>query len=417
MALKTETHVGQSKRFQDEIEKLKGESASSLEALKSKHNGDLENIKKKQADSETLRAGDEKKVQETLQHLEKEKQKAVDAAKKEMQTLMDNSQTQMRNEKEAALDEVKKEKDDSYKSLKEMYETLKKELSDLTLADATLATDSKALAAEKISLTTELSEKKSAYNTLQAQYDTLKKERDSLTTQLSEKNSANSILKGQYDTLQKDRDSLVVKGTTLAGEVTTLKEEKAKLEQTVQLDVGAKSKMEKVMSWAGLSANSRMDNCLPYSYSGWTVMIMMPHSRMALNANNGISSDLHCILTGTDLLQAITVWHTPGPSTWTTMMRSSNSRKPTAILIHLGRLPTRRLAVSNLTALRSIDTYLLSKIYFYSSMDPRIGRSVAGQTVIPTSSVRQLIGSLVEDLLIPTQHGCEYDFVEILYKR
>ncbi|KAG5661894.1 hypothetical protein KAF25_004133 [Fusarium avenaceum] len=293
MALKTETHAGQSKRFQDEIEKLKGESASSLEALKSKHNEDLEDIKKKQADSETLRAGDEKKVQETLQRLEKEKQEAVDAAKKEMQTLMDNSQTQMRNEKEAALAQLTKEKDDSYKSLKEMYETLKKKLSDLTLADATLATDSKALAAEKISLTTELSEKKSAYNTLQAQYDTLKKERDSLTTQLSEKNSANSILKGQYDTLQKERDSLVVKGTTLAGEVTTLKNEKTKLEQTVQLDVGAKSKMEKVMSWAGLSANSRMDNCLPYSYSGWTVMIMMPHSKMALNANNDHHSMAH----------------------------------------------------------------------------------------------------------------------------
>lgn len=389
MTLKTETHAGQSKRFQDEIDKLKLDSAGSLEALRSKHNEDLEDIRKRQADSDILKAGEQSKVEETLQRLEKEKHEAVDAAKKEMQTLMDDRQAQLRNEKEAALAELKKEKDDTYKSLKEMYETLKKQLSDLTAADATLASNSKTLEAEKISLATQLSEKNFAYTNLQA----------------------------QYGTLQKERDSLVAKETIWTDQVKTLRGEKANLEQTVKLAQGAESKMTKVMSWAGLSANSRMDNCLPYSYSGWTVMIMMPHSKMALNANNGIYSDLHYVLGGTDLLQTITVWHTPGPLTWTTMMRSSNSRKPTTILIHLGRLPTRKLAVSNLTALRSIDTYLLLKIYFYSSMDPRIGRSVAGQTVIPTSSVRQLIGSLVEDLLIPTQHGCEYDFVEMLYKR
>jgi hypothetical protein len=41
-----------------------------------------------------------------------------------------------------------------------------------------------------------------------------------------------------------------------------------------------------------------------------------------------------------------------------------------------------------------------------------IGRSVAERRVIPASSEEQHTGSLVEELLIPTPHGCEYKSVE-----
>ncbi|KAI6777470.1 hypothetical protein HG530_001415 [Fusarium avenaceum] len=255
MQLKTEAHTDQSNRFQDEIKRLKLESASRLEALQSKHNEDLEGIKKRQADFDTLTAGQKNEIEQTLQRLEKEKEEAVDAARKEIRALMEKKETQLRSDQEAALDKLKKENDQACKSLEGVY---KKQLSDLTAADATLTTNSQTLAEEKMTLATQLSQKTSAYN-----------------AQVTENNN-----------LKRERDSLVEKEKTLTGEVATLKNDKTGLQQTVDSDKTTKSKMTDVMSWAGLSIESRMDNCLPYSYSGWDVMIMMPHSRMALNANN-----------------------------------------------------------------------------------------------------------------------------------
>ncbi|EMT71699.1 hypothetical protein FOC4_g10010214 [Fusarium odoratissimum] len=273
---KTEEHAGHAKRFQDEIDKIKSDSASELEALRSKHNDELEDIRKRQSDYDTLRAGQQSEIEQTLQRLEKEKQAAVDAARKDEQEKYDTLQkkcddlsrqlqsltadlgTKMHNEKRAALEKLEKEKNDAYNSLKESYESLKKQLGDLIATDATLATNSKSLVAEKISLTTQLQEKTSAYNSLKALYDNLKR----------------------------DHDTLSVKETAWTTERTTLNGQITKVTNDKNFADGRISKLKDVMQWAGLYENSRMDNCLPHGFNGWTVMIMMPHSRMALNANN-----------------------------------------------------------------------------------------------------------------------------------
>ncbi|KAM0265532.1 hypothetical protein ACHAPA_007683 [Fusarium lateritium] len=274
LGAKTEEHASNAKQFQDEIDKLKSDSASELEALTAKHNQDLEGIRKNHTDYNALKAAQQSETEDKLRRLEKEKQDAVDAVRREeqakydilqkqnddlggqLQSFMADIGTKMQNEKKDALEKLEKEKDAAYGALEENYESLKKQLSDLTAADATLTSNSNSLALEKVSLTTQLQDKTAAYNSLKALYD-----------------------------------PLVVKQTSWAGEKTTLEKEKASLKESKTAADGLISKLTGIMKWAGLEEHSLMFNCLPYSYSGWTVMIMMPHSRMALNANN-VSHDM-----------------------------------------------------------------------------------------------------------------------------
>ncbi|KAK2674131.1 hypothetical protein RAB80_009115 [Fusarium oxysporum f. sp. vasinfectum] len=162
----------------------------------------------------------------------------------------------MQNEKKTALEKLEKEKNDAYNSLKESYESLKKQLGDMIATDATLATDSKRLVAEKISLTTQLQDKTSAYNSLEA-----------------------DLKRDHEKTLSAKETAWTTERTTLNGQINKVTNERSLADAKI-------SKLKDTMLWAGLYENSRMDNCLPSSFSGWTVMIMMPHSRMALNANN-----------------------------------------------------------------------------------------------------------------------------------
>ncbi|KAK7577889.1 hypothetical protein V3481_016426 [Fusarium oxysporum f. sp. vasinfectum] len=167
-----------------------------------------------------------------------------------------NIETRMQNEKKTALEKLEKEKNDAYNSLKESYESLKKQLGDMIATDATLATDSKRLVAEKISLTTQLQDKTSAYNSLEA-----------------------DLKRDHEKTLSAKETAWTTERTTLNGQINKVTNERSLADAKI-------SKLKDTMLWAGLYENSRMDNCLPSSFSGWTVMIMMPHSRMALNANN-----------------------------------------------------------------------------------------------------------------------------------
>ncbi|KAF4335146.1 hypothetical protein FBEOM_11009 [Fusarium beomiforme] len=257
---KVEEHKESSKSFQVEIAELK-----------EKHKLDLEAIAKRQSDYDILKAGEKTASEETLQRLEKERNEAVEAARKEEQrkygvlresfdvleaqqkalvTEKANEIQSLRNEKQTALEKLGKDKDlvykaleESYKTLKETYESLKKQQSDLAAEKVTLTTNNNNLAAEKVSLMSQLQEKNTAYNNLKALYDPLKTAHDALVL--------------NYNTLKTEKG-------TVDGDKNTLKT---------------------MMQWAGLSENSKMENCLPYGYSGWTVMIMMPHSRMALNSN------------------------------------------------------------------------------------------------------------------------------------
>ncbi|KAJ4050788.1 hypothetical protein NW761_005584 [Fusarium oxysporum] len=271
---KTEEHTGQAKRFQDEIGRIKSDSASELEALRSKHNDELEDIRKRQSDYDTLKAGQQSEIEQTLQRLEKKKQEAVEAVRKDeqekygilqkkhddlsrqLESSMANIETRMQNEKKTALEKLEKEKNDAYNSLKESYESLKKQLGDMIATDATLATDSKRLVAEKISLTTQLQDKTSAYNSLEA-----------------------DLKRDHEKTLSAKETAWTTERTTLNGQINKVTNERSLADAKI-------SKLKDTMLWAGLYENSRMDNCLPSGFSGWTVMIMMPHSRMALNANN-----------------------------------------------------------------------------------------------------------------------------------
>ncbi|KAF5606333.1 uncharacterized protein FSUBG_6167 [Fusarium subglutinans] len=262
---KTEEHV-----------KLKSDRASELEALKTKHNEDLENINKKHADYNTLRQEQHNEVEERLRRLEKKKLDAVNAVKSEeqqkyaslqkkhedlsvqLQSFCADITERMQSDKKAALEKLEKEKDAAYNALRGNYESLKKQLSDLTAEESTLTTDSEALKRLNASLTAELSEKKTDYNTLKAEYDSLENQKTSWVADKAK--------------LEKEKNGLETDNGDAKGRI---------------------SKMTDILKWAGLAEESRLDNCLPYSYSGWTVMIMMPHSRMALNANNDNYSKAH----------------------------------------------------------------------------------------------------------------------------
>ncbi|KAF5004996.1 hypothetical protein FDECE_8521 [Fusarium decemcellulare] len=265
---KTEEHSGHSKSLQDEIAKLKSDNSSELETLRKNHDEELEAMRKKQGDYEILKAGEQSEIDKMFQRLEKEKNDAAIAAKNEKQTAIDkfgkekddaynalatekDAEIQrIKDEKQAAIDKLRQEKDDAYKVL--------------AGENATLTANKNALSGQNGSLTTQLAQKTSAYNSLKDQYDSLKKENDNLVPKYTSLTTAHNTLTAAHDTLTTERNTLRTERDDFKGKASTFKDK---------------------MGWAGISEHGRMDNCLPYSYDGWIVMILMPYSRLALNAN------------------------------------------------------------------------------------------------------------------------------------
>ncbi|KAF5662961.1 hypothetical protein FHETE_7706 [Fusarium heterosporum] len=291
-----EEHTRNAGKLQDSLNKLKSDRSTELKDLKAKHEKEIKTLEGKQ----TSYVDPQADKQTDIDRLAREVDDAAKAAKKKqdeyhiLQTRCDSLEKeigvlkkendssikekdieiQQAKEKQAASDKLVKEKDDMYKALQDLYDPLKLSHGTLTKQNSTL--------------TAQLNDKTSAYNTLSTQFSNLTKDfSDSkkeieglkpLKNLLEQKTRAYDSLNDLHDSLKRTNDNLTASHRSLQTEVENTKKDKKDVDDEVKTLKG-------IMAYADLSENSLMYNCLPNKYNGWIVMIFMPYSRLALNAN------------------------------------------------------------------------------------------------------------------------------------
>ncbi|CAG1976254.1 unnamed protein product [Fusarium graminearum] len=257
--------------LQNALDKLTADNNAELSNLRKTHSEETAALNHRLSGYKDLEEGGKSEIDKTFKRLTKEKEDAMSAVNHELETLKKDfksleEETKVKNaeiikvkkekqdelselgrnkdaeiirvqkEKQDELSALWKDKDATYKALEDLYKSLKE-------SSGTLTKDNAALTTQNGSLTTKLQDKNSAYTSLTRERDALKTESEATAVKYT---------------------ALMTKWNDLDGINDTLKTK---------------------MRWAGLTEKSRQDNCLSNGYSGWCVMIMMPHSWIALNAN------------------------------------------------------------------------------------------------------------------------------------
>ncbi|WXC56149.1 hypothetical protein SNK03_002086 [Fusarium graminearum] len=265
--------------LQNALDKLTADNNAELSNLRKTHSEETAALNHRLSGYKDLEEGGKSEIDKTVKRLTKEKEDAMSAVNHELETLKKDfksleEETKVKNaeiikvkkekqdelselgrnkdaeiirvqkEKQDELSALRKDKDATYKALEDLYKSLKE-------SSGTLTKDNAALTTQNGSLTTKLQDKNSAYTSLTRERDALKTENEATAVKYT---------------------ALMTKWNDLDGINDTLKTK---------------------MRWAGLTEKSRQDNCLSNGYSGWCVMIMMPHSWIALNANKGKKYTLH----------------------------------------------------------------------------------------------------------------------------
>lgn len=243
--------------LQNALDKLTADNNAELSNLRKTHSEETAALNHRLSGYKDLEEGGKSEIDKTVKRLTKEKEDAMSAVNHELETLKKDfksleEETKVKNaeiikvqkEKQDELSALRKDKDATYKALEDLYKSLKE-------SPGTLTKDNAALTTQNGSLTTKLQDKNSAYTSLTRERDALKTENEATAVKYT---------------------ALMTKWNDLDGINDTLKTK---------------------MRWAGLTEKSRQDNCLSNGYSGWCVMIMMPHSWIALNANKGKKYTLH----------------------------------------------------------------------------------------------------------------------------
>ncbi|CAF3629965.1 unnamed protein product [Fusarium graminearum] len=235
--------------LQNALDKLTADNNAELSNLRKTHSEETAALNHRLSGYKDLEEGGKSEIDKTVKRLTKEKEDAMSAVNHELETLKKDfksleEETKVKNaeiikvqkEKQDELSALRKDKDATYKALEDLYKSLKE-------SPGTLTKDNAALTTQNGSLTTKLQDKNSAYTSLTRERDALKTENEATAVKYT---------------------ALMTKWNDLDGINDTLKTK---------------------MRWAGLTEKNRQDNCLSNGYSGWCVMIMMPHSWIALNAN------------------------------------------------------------------------------------------------------------------------------------
>ncbi|KAG8675925.1 hypothetical protein FPOAC2_02007 [Fusarium poae] len=299
-----ETHKGelesksaeQATKLQGALDKLKANDTD-LADLRKKHDEETEIMNHKLSAYVNLEAEGKSEIDKTIERLTKDKNEAINALEKKKQDEYDDLKTKydaleeqkrtemlrVEKEKKDELDALRQDKDATYKNLDVLYRSLKDSSDKLTKENAALTSDKNKLTSDKDNLTRN-------NNILTAQ-------NGSLTTQLDQKNTAYNILSGERTNLkalyEPTNDAMVAKFTKLTTEYANLTTKYVSLTTEWNNLNGINDKLKTKMRWAELTEDSLQHNCLPNGYNGWYVMILMPHSWMALNANKDSQKMAH----------------------------------------------------------------------------------------------------------------------------